>query len=52
MKKIKLKSLLKESTSSDEYGKTKEQIRRILRKYNVDPVDLNNIFHLLEKHLK
>lgn len=51
MKRIKLKALLKEDKSSD-YGKTKTQIRRILQKYNVDPIDLNNIFSLLEKHLK
>jgi len=54
MKKIKLKGLLKESVikENEDFKKTKKLVERILQKYNVEPIDIANIFKVLEHHVK
>jgi len=54
MKKIKLKGLLKEEVinKNEDFKKTKRLVERILQKYNVEPIDIANIFRVLEQHVK
>lgn len=54
MKKIKLKGLLKEEViaKNEDFKKTKRLVERILQKYNVDPIDIANIFKILERYIK
>ena len=54
MKNTKLKGLLKESVikENEKIKKSKKLVERILQKYNVDPMDIANIFKVFEEHIK